>query len=363
MHKINSKNERIKRRFFHWLKEANGRSDSTVQMAAKAIWLYEDFAKGADLATFNADNAVAFKKSLFESNRKEPLALSTISGHTIHLRQFFKWLSQQSGYKSKITPDTADYLKLSKKEECMARQTSPRNYPPLEHVVKLADSIEPKNEIASRDRALIAFTLLSGMRDQAIVTLPMGCFDKTKRAIDQNPRKGVKTKFSKLIPTALFPFDEKLLDYFLQWHSHLESKGFGSQAPLFPHAKAERGTDGLSFESATEVEPVFWQGTGRMREIFKKRSQEAALPYFPPHSYRHLAQDLAMKSCRTGEQIKAVSQNLGHEHIATTLSAYGTLSPERLSQVVGSLKPSGTPTNTAESTLVKIQELLGNKML
>jgi len=34
------------------------------------------------------------------------------------------------------------------------------------------------------------------MRDQAIITLPLGCFDIQELKVDQNPKRGVQTKFS-----------------------------------------------------------------------------------------------------------------------------------------------------------------------
>jgi len=248
-----------------------------------------------------------------------------------------------------------DYLSISEKEERIATLCNPRNFPPLDYVVKLADSIKINSEIDLRDRALIAFTLSSGMRDKAIATLPLGCLDEQNLKIDQNPRKGVETKFSKHIPSILFNFNDNLLAYIIEWVKHLKSKGFGSQDPLFPRSKTEQGENNLSFEEAKEVEPVYWQGTGRIREIFKRRSSEAGLPYFPPHTFRHLAVDLALRHCKTGDQIKAISQNFGHEHIATTLSAYANYDPQRLSEILKNIDFSGKPKETLEE---KVEELL-----
>jgi len=247
---------------------------------------------------------------------------------------------------------------LSEKEERIATQYIPRKYPPLEYVVKLANSIQITSEIDLRDRGLISFTLLSGMRDKAIVTLPLGCFDEETLTITQNPRQGVQTKFSKYIPSTLFRFNDELVGYVIEWVKHLKTKGFGSQDPLFPCSKLGQGKDNLSFEQATKVQPIFWQGTGRFREIFKKRSQEAGLPYYPPHTFRHLAIDLAFKHCRTGEQIKAISQNFGHEHIATTLSSYANYDPQRLSEILKNMHFSGKPTESDEGKIEKIKKIL-----
>jgi len=245
------------------------------------------------------------------------------------------------------------YLRISEKEERIATQYVPRQYPPLEYVVKLASSIKINSEIDLRDRALISFTLLSGMRDKAIVTLPLGCLDEESLTISQDPRQGVQTKFSKYIPSTLFRFDEKLVEYVKEWVKHLKGKGYGSRDPLFPRSKIGHGEDNLSFEPATEVEPVFWKGTGGIRKTFKKRSEEAGLPYFPPHTFRHLAVRLALRSCKTGEQIKAISQNFGHEHIATTLSSYANYDPQTLGEILNNLDFSGKASEGLEDKFDK----------
>ena len=156
----------------------------------------------------------------------------------------------------------------------------------------------------------------------------------------------------------LLKFDDNLLGYVTEWVKHLKSKGFGSQAPLFPRSKTEQGMDNLSFEPASEVEPVFWQGAGRIREIFKKRAKEAGLNYYPPHTFRHLAVDLAFKHCKTGDQIKAISQNFGHEHIATTLSSYGNYDTGKLSEILNNLNFSEKPSKTKDDKLAEIKKIL-----
>ena len=331
----------MKRQFSKWVTSAGRCCESTADNIEKVILLYEDFTKQADFATYKPDKAIEFKKWLKKKKfRNKTISLTTYHSYLRNLYKFFDWLSWQAGYKSKITPDLVEYLRISFKEEKIATQQTPRNYPPLEYVLKLADSIKINSEIDLRDRALISFTLLSGMRDKAIATLPVGCFEEVKLIINQNPKIGVETKFSKYITSMLFKFDNKLFKYFIEWVKHLKTKCFGSQDPLFPRSKPQQ-RDGLSFEPSTEVKPTFWQGTGSIREIFRNRSEKANLPYYPPHTYRHLAIDLALKGYRTGEQIKAISQNFGHEHIATTLSSYANYEPDRLSEILKNIDFSG----------------------
>ena len=356
---IDIENVRAKRRFLTWLKEAEGHCDSTVLNVEKSINLYEEFTKGANFKAFNPDKAKAFKDWLIKRQfRGKLIAITTYYSYVKNLRKFFLWLSGQTGYKNKIRPDMVGYLKVTDKEERIATQATIRNYPPIEYVIKLANSILGDSEIDKRDRALIAFTLLSGMRDKAIVTLPLMCFDEVAFKIDQNPRQGVDTKYSKYIPSNIYKFDDKLLGYVTEWVKYLKSKSFGSQAPLFPRSKKEQGRDNLSFEKSLKVEPIFWQSAGRMREIFKTRAKEAGLPYYAPHTFRHLAVNLALKHCKTGEEIKAVSQNFGHEHVATTLSSYGNYTPDRLSEIINKMNFSGKPLKAYDTKLEEIKKIL-----
>lgn len=359
----NIKNEKIKRSFFRWLREAQGLCDATINNIERAILHYQDFTKNIDFGCFNSDKAVEFKKWLRKRQyRGKPISITTYHAFLRYLRKFFSWLSFQPGYKTKIAPNDIEYLNILQKEEREATQYVPRNYPPLEYVKKLVDSIKISSEVDMRDRALISFTLLSGMRDNAIVTLPLSCFDVETLVVSQNPKKEVKTKFSNYISSMLFNFDDEMLSYVVEWAKYLRTKGFGSQDPLFPRSKLAPGEGSLSFEVATDVEPKFWKGTGSIRAIFKSRAETAGLRYHAPHTFRHLAVDLALKFCKSGEQIKAISQSFGHKHIALTLSSYANYNPQRLADILKSLDFSGEPMETLEEKVDSLREMIKKKL-
>lgn len=340
MSKYKAKNEKIKRKYFKWLQEAEGYSLASIESIEKTIWDYEMFNNEDDFAHFNADSAKGFKKWLSEKKLKngETIGLGTQYDRLRYLKKFFTWLSGQSGYKSKIDVYDANYLRMDKKLAKIATAPKVEDYPTLEFVKKLCKSIEIKNEIDLRDRALISFTLLSGMRDKAIITLPLGCFNPDTYEIKQDPAKGVQTKFSKTIVSVLFQFDEELLNYVLEWIKHLkEVKIFGLKDPLFPSTKVEQMSDTEYIFEVKGIEPVFWRSTSTIRKIFEDRTKNAGLEYFSPHKYRHSATRIATDNCRSAEQIKAVSQNLGHEHVNTTLLTYGRLHNYKVREVVSEL--------------------------
>ena len=361
MSKVNISNELIKRDFFKWLKEAKGNCDSSVNNIEKAILKYESFTNYALFSTYDREVAIEFKKWLKNNKYKgKTIAISTYHTYMRYLRTFFTWLAGQPIYRNKISLDSVEYLNVQDKEEKMARQQIPRKYPDLDYILKLTDSINVSNEIDLRDKALISFTALSGMRDKAIITLPLSNFDTENFVIYQNPKKGVQTKFSKYIYSILFKFDEKLVENVTKWIDHLKSKNYNESNPLFPRSKTKQDSKNPSFDSSTEIEPKYWSHAGAMRKIFKDRCLIADLEYYPPHTYRHFTIDIALKHCKNGEQIKAVSQNFGHENVGTTLGSYANFEPNRLSEVLNSINFSQNTENTDSELIEQILNLIKN---
>ncbi|MDZ4724429.1 MAG: site-specific integrase [candidate division Zixibacteria bacterium] len=336
--KPNYENEKLKRRYRTHLVGAQGMSAGTVLTVIRALKHYEQLFEGEDYSYFNQRRAMDVKKHL----EKQAWETKSLSGNTAYhtlriLKRFFSWLAEQPGFKKKISLDAVSYLSLDLRKTQEVLNPVDRPFPSLEYVLKLVHSIIGDTEIARRDRAIIAFLLLSGMRFSALISLPMGCFDPHSLRIDQDPRRGVKTKFGKAIPSKLMVFDERMLLPILDWYRYLLSERlFPNTAPLFPKTLIEQAENVLSF-AQVGVSDQFWKSGSGLREILQKRSQEAGLDYFNPHSFRHAAVHLAMERCQTPEEFKAVSQNLGHSKPMTTLMNYGTLPNDRMRTVLGEI--------------------------
>ena len=82
---------------------------------------------------------------------------------------------------------------------------------------------------------------------------------------------------------------------------------------------------------------TFWTNAQPIREVFRAAFEAAGLPYFNPHSFRNTLAQLGEKVCRTPEEMKAWSQNLGHEKVLTTLTSYGTVAPIRQAELIRAL--------------------------
>lgn len=336
-------NEEIKREFFEQLKGARGFSKTSVRTHAEAINQWQIFTKNDDFSTYNKSRAVEFTEWLSARPAKTKsgkISLVTQYNYLRRIKKFFVWLSDQPGYKSKILKGDVDYLRLSKADAQIARSGTTKKMPTFEDARKIIEGIGGKSEIDMRDRALISFALITGARISAIVSLKMKSFDKSLKQIDQNPGDGVKTKNSKRILTTFFPIGwDEPEKYFMEWYEYLESKDFQPDDPVFP-ATAGGFNDNESGYSKETIGQNAWVGTGAARKIFDKRCKNVGLPYFHPHSFRHLIVSVLSKKRLTEEEKRAISMNLGHENVGTTFGAYGygSMNGETAVKIVQKLK-------------------------
>lgn len=339
MAKLNPKNEKMKRLFQKYCKYSKGYSEKSITLYLKAIYAYEEITKFECFSKFNDDRAIEFRENLVNSENKR--ALSTVYDYLRYLKIFFVWLSNQQGYKKPINKEHIECLRLSREQTEIAMTPQRERYPTLDIVQKVVHFMPATTELDLRDRALISFTLLSGMRDKAITTLPIKCFDVESLEVYHDVKAGVKSKFGKTHQTYLFPFDERMLTYVIDWYNYLVKQKFYSlDAPLFPRNKVEQGENSKSFMS-NSIEPIFWQTTSPITEIFKQRFEQAGMDYYSPHTFRHLANYLTKKACRSIEEFQAVSQNFGHQHMGTTFSSYGKLPAYQVKETIQKLDFSG----------------------
>jgi integrase/recombinase XerD len=98
----NPNNERIKRQYFAYLKEAKRHSEPTVDATRKAIARFEADTQHRDFKSFHFEQAVAFKRRLAEqraaSTTGEKLSKATLHATLAHRQSaFFHWLADAAG--------------------------------------------------------------------------------------------------------------------------------------------------------------------------------------------------------------------------------------------------------------------------
>ena len=212
----NADNERIKRRYRIYLKEAKHCHESTLDVVDKALHRFESYTRFKNFKAFHIEQAAAFKRHLAEQTSQrtgEPLSASTVYATLNHLRNYFLWLAGQPGYRSRLSYSDAEYFNPKGADIRVAKARREQRMPTLEQIRHLLRTLPASSDVERRNRALIAFTLLTGARDSAIASFKLKHIDIVGGRVSQDGRE-VRTKFKRVtswasvescVPAAVLP--------------------------------------------------------------------------------------------------------------------------------------------------------------
>jgi integrase len=356
MRKHHPQNERIKREYFSYLEQANRMSQSSVDQVAAAISQFEHGTSFKDFRKFHIAQAVAFKHRLQHHINPEtgkPLAKATIHSRLMALRAFTVWLAGRPGYRSRISYSDADYFNPSANDERIAKAVRVRPVPSLDEIRKALAAMPTGTVLQRRDRAVVAFALVSGARDNAIASLSLKHIDLAGRTVFQDARD-VRTKNAKTFTSTFFPVDRDIEAIVAEWIGELAAHGFEPNDPLFPATKMAPGVN--RHFAAVGLERKHWRDAGAIRRIFKQAFERAGLPNYNPHSFRHTLAVLGEKRHLTPEEWKAYSQNFGHSSPMTTFNSYGQVAPRRQAEIMNALADAKRPELNAPIQTVKLDD-------
>jgi len=362
--KNNHRNDRVKRDYLIWLKEAKQRSDATVEQTRHAIDRLEAYTKFKDFATFNKEQAIGFKRTLLESKAQrtgKPISISTVH-HTLQaIKEFLAWLHGQQKYRFRIKLADIAYLNLTTGEERQAHASSPKKYATLEEYRTALFAMPTETEIERRDQAIMALLMLTCMRDAAAISLKLKHINIACSLVFQDARQ-VKTKFRKTFETFFYPVGEDVEAIVIKWVDFLvNEKNFTDDDPLFP--KTVNGHDNNSNFVPEGLGREHWANATAVRKMFRAAFERVGLPYVKPHSVRYTLTQLAYKLGLNAEELKAWSQNMGHNSVLTTIGTYGPISRERQAEIIGGLgkkPPAITPDDSmVENIARRVAAILG----
>ena len=360
MVKHNPENERVKRKYLIFLKEAKRQNESSLDAVAMALSRFDNYNKYRSFKAFHFEQAVAFKKHLANQDNKQTgnkLSKATLNSTLRHLKGFFQWLAMQTGYKSRINYTDTEYFNLSEKDTRIATARRVKPVPTVEQIKHVISNMQVTTDIGKRNRALIAFTLLTGIRDSAIASLKLKHVDLVSNSVFQDARD-VNTKFSKTFTSYFFPVGDEIREIVVEWVNYLKGELlYGNDDPLFPKTNVIQGKAKTFEPSGFKNE--HWQTASPIREIFKGAFKSANLPYFNPHSFRNTLVRVGEKLCQSPEDFKAWSQNLGHEGVLTTFYSYGEVQPQRQAEIIQDLK---SPHKKVELNAEDVAEAVFRKM-
>lgn len=361
MTKPNAENERIKREYFGYLQEALGRDEATIDGVAKSLARFEDSTGRKPFKKFHREQAVAFKRRLGEAlnaRTGERLSKATVLSTIRDLRAFFTWLAREPGFRSHIAFADADYFNLSDKDVAIARGRRERPVPTLDQVRHVIRAMPAETVLERRDRALIAFAMLTGARVGALASFQLGHVDTVGGFVEQDSRT-VRTKAAKTFRTYFMPVDEAALEIVDAWVTELTRDHlWGSSDPLFP--ATAMGLDPTGSFTPAGLARHGWAGSETVRTVFRRAFDAAGVAYFNPHSFRSMLVRHAMTLDLRPDAMKAWSQNLGHAEVLTTFTSYGTVPTDRQGELIRSMRPRSIEATTQEEAITAMEVALAN---
>ena len=212
MRKFNAANERVKRRYVDYLREAKGQDEATVDKTRAALVKFEESTKFRPFKSFHIDQARQFKDALgrTKNSKGKPLALTTIDATLRLVKGFFHWLAGQQGFKKVLSYADVEYFNNNRKDARAAHTQRSVNFPSKQAYYHAFQAMPNLTEIEQRDKAILAFLILTGARVGVVSSLRLKHINLVDGFVNQDGRE-VRTKAGKtcLLYTSPSPRDQR----------------------------------------------------------------------------------------------------------------------------------------------------------
>lgn len=318
-------------RYQVYLLEGKGRNEKTVDAILRHIWKFSELCGHVDFRCVDIDQIVRYKTRLQAIEHDgEGLSASTIVHAFADVRGFFKWLRKQAAYEE-IAEDLLDYFSASRQLVQIANAPVEKTYPTHEDVVTVVEAMPTQTFIDRRNRALISFAYLTGVRVGALITLRLKHVDPDRRMVKQYAVDQVATKNSKTMRTAWFPVGKEFEQIVIDWLAEMRSLGADPETPLFP--RGERHLFGPQQQQGWE----FLVSDDAIVRIMAAAAAAVGVSRFTPHRLRDTIVSMIDKWAVTLAEQKALSQNMGHANMRTTFERYGPVSEAQQHELIANM--------------------------
>ena len=139
MAKRNAQNERLKRDYMFFLEQTKRLDERSTDKVLAAILKFEPSTGFKPFAKFHIEQAARFKVGLAKAlnpRTKKPLSHATVDATLALVRDFFIWLSSQSGYRSKLSYNDTTYFRNNRKSARIAHTQRDVPHPSMEAAFK-----------------------------------------------------------------------------------------------------------------------------------------------------------------------------------------------------------------------------------
>ena len=336
MRKYNAENERLRRRYEQYLREAKGQDDKSIDKMRAALVKFEECTKYKPYKAFRVDQARQFKDALKRAKtvQGKPLALTTIDATLRLVKGFFHWLAGQQGFKKVVTYSEVEYFNNNRNDARTAHAQRAVQYPSTIATRHAFQGMADQTELERRNKAIFAFLVITGARIGAASSLCLKHINLVDGYVLQDGRE-VRMKAGKTFTTWFFPMHPDYLACFTSWVNYLRNeKMFGPEDALFPLPERRLVNGKFVFD---KVSREIYSNGSIINEVFKAAFVQVQMQPYGAHSIRKtLVQEMNDRDLSLAEQ-KAWSQNLGHENFATTVSSYLPVSDQQQGALIKGL--------------------------
>lgn len=205
-----------------------------------------------------------------------------------------------------------------------------RQFWTLDDVRKVA-AVAAETLRQQRAQVAVCMLFLSGMRADALASIPLSCIDLPQLTVYQLPERGVRTKNRTAAKTYLLNIPD-LLAVVQRWDALLKADSRSLTADCLWYSTLSR--DGMTLTATTRA---FAGRHNTIQKDIRLICELANVPYLSPHKLRHGHTVYALKRTANVAQLKAVSQNIMHKSLVTTDQIYGRLINDDVHDIISSL--------------------------
>ena len=327
--KLNPDNVKIKGKYKQFLKHQRLEklTDETINSKLSKISRYEEINRYENFKSLDINKGIKFYDYLENEFEGKRINISTLLSYLLAVKEFYIWFAENyPKYKRKILA-VISVFEPREEHKRLANAVKLREFPTKEEFEKII-SFDAVSISDKRDKVFIIFLLISCARINAVATSKIAAVNLSSMLYIQDSEDGVLTKRNKYIVSQLFKFKQEYFDMLGDWVGELRKiYHFNDESLLFPSIQNNIPNPNVGLKEAD------------YNRILKNRCQSAGVKTYTAHEFRHLGISSALSYVRTGLQLKALSQSVGHELIMTILQQYANMTPEVYLDILANLIP------------------------
>lgn len=338
------------REYLHHLKARLGRDPQTIHKYWGQLRHLLEWADDVPLHFAHRIEPVlpVYLKSARNDGKAIPLTYTTIYKTLVTVRAFMQYA--QLAWSRRYRPLPPSWVLTLHPHSKPIVQLHDHQYYSLEEMQRMA-AVATETLHAARAQAGACLAFLSGIRPDALASIPLQCVDLANRRLLQLPQLGIRTKNDKSGITYLLDIPE-LMNVVEAWDQRVRH-AFTTPAALW-YAPLQR--DGLRLK---ETNRAIVGRTSMLGEDLQLICKQADVEYKSFHKLRHGHIVHARSLARTMDDVKAISQNVLHSSVVITDQVYSDL---KTSQVQNAILNLGSSPDMDKDEIRRLIELLKGQL-